>query len=386
MKEYWLMLYPETFLWEKGKEGLLYQAQTGDKIFFSTTGKIGTICMELSEPINLYSVKIGLPQDEETGAWVAQVCQKKMGKLIPVEACSYKPVSLPPIVKIEEEKEKLNYLHEVIFYTGGEEREYPDYYKQLPHPVYAEETLSVHKIKDFLKQTEGYNLQMVSFVGLEKLPATERQALMPLFSLYPFKKKLITGGKYLDFYKDIPLGKNISLSVICHSIEELEKAKNHLTLNGKNVKYIYTLTNEAEYLKLKEMDLSDPVSIIPVFTESNLAFFEDHIYLQAKDLHDTCLSKREIFMNQRVNSHFFGKLNIMPNGDVYGNINKPSIGHIGDSIHNLLKTEFDRKDSWFYTREQKPCTDCIYQWLCPSPSNYEDIIGKHNLCHIKSKQ
>ena len=35
-------------------------------------------------------------------------------------------------------------------------------------------------------------------------------------------------------------------------------------------------------------------------------------------------------------------------------------------------------------RDFTPCKDCIYQWLCPSPSNYEIVIGRSNLCYVKS--
>jgi len=39
--------------------------------------------------------------------------------------------------------------------------------------------------------------------------------------------------------------------------------------------------------------------------------------------------------------------------------------------------------AWRKIRNDYPCCDCIYQWLCPSPSNYELAIGKPNLCHVK---
>lgn len=39
--------------------------------------------------------------------------------------------------------------------------------------------------------------------------------------------------------------------------------------------------------------------------------------------------------------------------------------------------------AYFLKRVQNPCNACIYQWLCPSPSNYELAIGKPNLCHVK---
>lgn len=74
----------------------------------------------------------------------------------------------------------------------------------------------------------------------------------------------------------------------------------------------------------------------------------------------------------------------MPNGDVYANLNHPTLGNINmHSIHEIVDKEIKEGLSWFRIRNQAPCNECIYQWLCPSPSNYEISIGKPNLCHVK---
>jgi pseudo-rSAM protein len=74
----------------------------------------------------------------------------------------------------------------------------------------------------------------------------------------------------------------------------------------------------------------------------------------------------------------------MPNGDVYANVNHPALGNIDThSIHEIVQKEVDEGKSWFRIRAQAPCTDCIYQWLCPPLSDYEIVIGRSNLCHVK---
>lgn len=97
------------------------------------------------------------------------------------------------------------------------------------------------------------------------------------------------------------------------------------------------------------------------------------------------ISIKDIFANQAVNLYDFGKFNIMPNGDVYANVNHPSLGNIDThSIQEIVKKEVDEGKSWFRIRTQAPCTDCVYQWLCPPPSDYEIVIGCPNLCHVKN--
>jgi pseudo-rSAM protein len=52
--------------------------------------------------------------------------------------------------------------------------------------------------------------------------------------------------------------------------------------------------------------------------------------------------------------------------------------------HEIVHKEIDNGKSWFRIRNQAPCNDCVYQWLCPSPSDYEIAIGRQNLCHINN--
>ena len=85
-----------------------------------------------------------------------------------------------------------------------------------------------------------------------------------------------------------------------------------------------------------------------------------------------------------MNIYDFGKINIMPNGDVYANVNHPVLGNIySHSIHEIILKEVEEGQSWLRVRNQAPCNDCVYQWLCPPPSDYEILIGRPNLCHVK---
>lgn len=84
-----------------------------------------------------------------------------------------------------------------------------------------------------------------------------------------------------------------------------------------------------------------------------------------------------------MNLYDFGKINIMSNGDVYANINNPRLGNIYENnIYDIVQYEINTGKSWFRVRNQVPCTDCIYQWLCPSPSDYEIVLERPNLCNV----
>jgi len=97
-----------------------------------------------------------------------------------------------------------------------------------------------------------------------------------------------------------------------------------------------------------------------------------------------CKKRFNIFAHQKLNTNFFGSLTIISSGDVYANINRPALGNIvNNSILELIKSELIINTAWRKIRDVEPCSNCIYQYLCPSPSNYEIILDKSNLCCIR---
>ena len=52
-------------------------------------------------------------------------------------------------------------------------------------------------------------------------------------------------------------------------------------------------------------------------------------------------------------------------------------------FYEIISKEIAEGQSWLRIRNQFPCNACNYQWLCPSPSDYETAIGRPNLCHVK---
>lgn len=122
------------------------------------------------------------------------------------------------------------------------------------------------------------------------------------------------------------------------------------------------------------------------YNNENLSFFEKHVYSFEKDILKYPISKREIFANTVLNKINFGQLFILPNNKVYSSINERSLGSLSqNSIQELIYKEMTQRNNWMKTRDKKPCSNCIYQYLCPPPSKYESMIGKMNLCHIKEK-
>ena len=127
------------------------------------------------------------------------------------------------------------------------------------------------------------------------------------------------------------------------------------------------------------------MKIEPVYDNTNLPFFEEQVFLEKEDIFSKPISMQEIMRNQVLNTHKFGKLFVASNGDVRaGSVLEAPIGNLHtESIRRLVHKEMTEGKSWLHIRNRKPCCDCIYQWLCPSPSDYESVIGRPNLCYIK---
>lgn len=120
------------------------------------------------------------------------------------------------------------------------------------------------------------------------------------------------------------------------------------------------------------------------FNHSNLDFFKKHVYISEKEILKQEIKKQDLFINMTLNKINFGKLFIFTNGSVYSAIGDKSLGNLKQkTIKELVFKEMAQRKNWLKTRNKKPCKDCIYQYLCPPPSKYEEIIGHNNLCHVK---
>lgn len=145
--------------------------------------------------------------------------------------------------------------------------------------------------------------------------------------------------------------------------------------NYEEFKYSNQIVDQYELSKYK---------FRPIYTKDNINFFKEYIFLSREDILSSPISMKDIFKRQVLNTNDFGKLNILANGDVYANKYDPMLGNIyTDNIYDLVRKEINEGASWLRTRSSKPCSQCLYQWLCPSPSDYELEIDKCNLCNIQ---
>lgn len=124
--------------------------------------------------------------------------------------------------------------------------------------------------------------------------------------------------------------------------------------------------------------------IYPLYHGKNDRFCYDYLSFEIKDLMvDRKINDREIFMNQNINSNFFGEISIYPTGEVYSCKSRKSIGNIwNNNIKNIVFDELNTYRHWHVTRNSIPyCKDCVFNWICPPVTHNELEINKWDFCN-----
>ena len=112
---------------------------------------------------------------------------------------------------------------------------------------------------------------------------------------------------------------------------------------------------------------------------------KENVFVNEDDILEIKESLFELATKKISNPSFFGKLIFNADGNIFTSFNFPPIGNINELniknlIFNLLE---DENSSWRVNKAQiEPCSNCIYNLLCPPISNYELVLGQNNLCHI----
>lgn len=401
MKKNWLTLYGETFLWVKGKKGLLYNTRNGVFFHFVNEGEIERVCEALLEIDNLYSVSISNAQlqNGDIAVWIDAIVIKGMGYITTETTFEERPISLMPVLKIQDDVQRyiweknrgiqgavLNNLHEILFYINGTANGEDSLCKQVTYPLKTNDFLDYQEIVDFCHNSMNPYLTTVCLIGsLFDYPSYSK-LLDKLEQLYIQLVIIIVDADYLcniQAYNDIAKRKYFTVRIMVRDINSIKKLLDNQ--ENLNLSYYFLVASEVEYGRVLEVveghNTNLDYQIIPIVRD-DLDFFKTLVYIDEKAFAETLLSKQEVFARQSINLNDFGRLTVLPDGCVYSNVNRDSLGTIKDLPIEIVYKEFIKGESWLNVRKKEPCCNCIYQWLCPSPSNYELVIGKNNLCLV----
>lgn len=388
--EYWFALETYVYVLFKNDQVLLYNTLDGTHLLEKDECIVSLLRQIYEEP-NGGVVKAGKEelQNETVVDFIARIRQLFMGDIYDCSLFKSKPVQLYPMLNFSRDVKKLKHiksrsigeqalahLHEINIYPISENEE---------------KCLSVQTIQSLLWQIRYSGIRSLNFHI--NIPETypEIVELKKLLDDYPMTSTWYIPVQHIQESTFACLPSNSDLCLVTKGIIPESVFESVLSLSASicrgKCSFIFEIAGIEEYLfadRLIEKYNLETNTIVPIYNKHNADFFESEVFLTEEDVFADKLSLNELFSHQTLNTHDFGKLTLMPDGSIYANPKFPQLGNIAtDSLYDVIYRELDTGKSWLRIRDQKPCSDCMYQWICPSPSDLELSMGKANMCHVK---
>ncbi|GET47033.1 TIGR04150 pseudo-rSAM protein [Capnocytophaga felis] len=392
-QNYWLTVEPYVYINFTQNSVLLYN--TLDAAYTESTNPLivelmRQICVKENCGVCLLTSK-NLTNDD-VRSFIIDIREKFIGDILPVALSEGRPVQLISLLNFQQDKMRLN----------------DDKMKENIEPSISigENILeNLHEVNLFFEEKNDLGIEVYSdiLIQMENVP---RINLCGEFLKYPqlpllvnFLSKTQGNKAIVTDYQDINVNDILTANLdegysfqvnVDFPLDNKKQWDSLITLissSKRKIKFVFGIKNEADIDEVEKMIIDykiEDYQFSPIYNSQNIDFFKDNVFLTKDDIFSTPLSMKEIFANQTLNTYNFGRIFIKSNGDVLTKKNTKPIGNIKkDTIKKIIFDEISEGNSWLEIRNQQPCSNCLYQWLCPSPSEYEKAINKPNLCHVE---
>lgn len=419
----YFFLEPYVHIFQKQDHALLYNELNGETLEYRGVPAVSRLLKRLLAFKNSYVVKMSRQDLEEpaVGDFVRAARERFMGDLLDAGQLSGKPFQIPPRLKVHNEphtsgeddnretgKNIKRFLSDLSIYINGSGTAYApkfkDAYKQFlcPRQNGSRAELPVQTIDGLLAEASGSPMGRLNILGGDIFQYSQLPALIASLDNFPADKY------YYLHYGDAALNASqLALLKETGTFKDEAEPHNYLELfadfpvNGEWLvqgaraamsagipfRFNFILEKEDE-LEFAEQIISrfrlEDYSLLPYYNGGNLEFFREAVFITREAVLAARPGKKDIFARQVIDQTHFGSLTVLNNGAVHANVNAPALGKSGrDSPAGMLHKEAAHGKSWRRNRGKiPPCKGCVYQYLCPSPSNYERVMGKNNLCRI----
>lgn len=403
MKDYWFSLTETVYVsFEESDSVLLYHTEKGCHAY-SRLPKIVTLIEDVYNPNNMGVVNLNeyLP-DGDIEAFIDRLLESGLCKLKAQTKDAPKPINFLPILNLQNDVERLKeigeekmigdnistYLTHAVIHLNSECG------KHCPHcGIWHKQTLCctaieppramrLERLKEIVGQLAAISVQVIDLVGGDLRAYPYLDQLHALVEQYPqFNWHMWQHGMNCEGFDFGKAKADVILSVPFGISDGFEDLK-----NNSNVRFHLLVENEmqveqAEYLIAGIK--AERCEWVPVFNGENLKFFEDNVFLNEDDIMSAPVSMREIFCHQKLNTNYFGVFHFFANGEVKADVNGETVGRFPEkSVLELVYEELLNNTAWRRIRGGTRCSECRFRYLCPSPGNYETVIGKDFLCHV----
>jgi len=400
---YWLYVLPCVYTCIKKGKALLYNTETGMSLEINND-KILTLIKLLYEKKNLGAIHCEgkrlyqAPYQE----FIFDFCRKEMGGIVEITQTAQKPIQMLPFLNLQRDIDKhghnseegiLNYLHELNIYVNTNCQQSCSFCNDFSQQCLCcrkeinttRNTMNIRTLKNILSQIKYGTVGRLNILGGNTFNYPYFKEMEELLSDFNGQKNI--WNHYTNCLDFKPSLSDFFYNVIITFPLDKKHWNHSLSLfDNVQTKYHFYITNNQEYEEVERLIKKHIINnyfIHPIYTNDETSFFEEHVYIDSDDVFLERHDFRQIFARQKLNTHFFGSLTVLSDGKTYANLNSPSLGNVEqNTLLEIINNELVKNTAWRKVRDSKPCSDCLYQYLCPSPSNYELVIKKNNLCHI----
>lgn len=376
---FWFKIEPYVYVSVTSNHVLLYNTLDGSYIESDKKEVVSLLKETFSNDSGVTLLTSERGKQSLIKEFVEELRNKYMGDVIDVDLSEGKPIQIFPYTYLENVQ---GLLKKHNFVVG---KRLLDYLFEIN--IYIEDSIDQSILYPFLFSVpKGVVINVIG--DLNNFP--NRNKLLSFLEQHPSHKNVTSS--YVDVITLQPDFENdFSYSVLVDfPIDKCkwDYANKLLSAQTLPFEYIFKVTSEEDCLFVEELVVQyriEKFQLKPVYTGRNIDFFVKNVFLSKEDILSASMSMEDFFANQSINIYDFGKINIHPNGDIYANRNFSSLGNIRThSLYDIVFKELEEGQSWLRIRNQAPCNTCVYQWVCPSPSDYEIEIGCPNLCYIKN--
>ncbi len=407
--DYWFYVYPNIYVKQIHREKvMLYNTDTGT-VLHSANLVFNDWVRDVHIAENLGVIAVSEEAlktcDNEL---LEDAIKKKIVNLQVVASHPLKPVNFLPVLNLQKDIENIDdeaaelmgddvisYLSELNIFLSlddGLPEEWDLVSRQLLFPIRGSigqrRQLDPFIIEQLLRDSQCSIMQHVNFVGGNLSQYSCWGKLGNILSSFPqynyhlwfayTELEQITGLYATDFFYDI-----IVVPSFIDDMEELKDRIMHLSIQPERITLHMYVTSEEEYAA-SAFPENYSVCIRPLYTGHNIDFFKKNVFLKEEDILGSVTSMRKIFCNQKLNSAFFGILNVYPDASVRATNDTAVLGNLyQDDIRNIIYRELLTNTAWRRIRNSTICDACCYQYLCPPPGIYERILERDNLCELK---
>lgn len=408
LPKYWFYLEPYTFIFHVENKFLIYNTLNSFYLLAPEVPLVSEILNLLNDTSNGYCLVLDEKQvsDSVFIKFVMQLRTSLSGDLVKAESDTSKPFIFKPILflntnirKLKEEDLSflgdriLENLDEVsLYFPSVCEKQCAEcllYCKQMLHCSHFEGgNLSLENYLSLLLDLNISGVSKVNILGEDLVKSEYLQDLRSTLAKCKFKKIYhIHFDNLTDVFKDWLQEENTELVVAIHSgfiRESLETQMKQYSAYPIIWKFIVSSDIDIQLIEQLDLPFSINMELVPFYNGNNLSFFKENVCFLIDDIIAKPIGRKTIFRRQVLNENFFGKLLILPSGEVYANLNCRLLGvYPHDSLKKLVFEELTHSTAWFCLRDNQPCNSCLNKYLCPSISNYELVINRDDLCLIE---